>query len=238
MKKRYILGFVLGIVTYVILHLFFNIYEAFAITMALVIGYSVLIFLKTYKFKVMLKNLNQFVDITDQSIGKIILDEKNINKSIHDIKNELFFVKNMLEKKEYDKAQDKIDNILLDCFKIYSPSICTNIYVDSFLSRFINTHSQIDFDIKIDVPDKIKMKPMDLSSLMLCLLQDDMIRKKGTMKFHMYANINELRINIEYPNKINIENDDLQILLKIIVNKYHGEIKIESNQIQCFLFFI
>ena len=67
-----------------------------------------------------------------------------------DIKNELFFVKNMLEKKEYDKAQDKIDNILLDCFKIYSPSICTNIYVDSFLSRFINTHSQIDFDIKID----------------------------------------------------------------------------------------
>ena len=134
--------------------------------------------------------------------------------------------------------QDKIDNILLDCFKIYSPSICTNIYVDSFLSRFINTHSQIDFDIKIDVPDKIKMKPMDLSSLMLCLLQDDMIRKKGTMKFHMYANINELRINIEYPNKINIENDDLQILLKIIVNKYHGEIKIESNQIQCFLFFI
>lgn len=185
MKKRYILGFVLGIVTYVILHLFFNIYEAFAITMALVIGYSVLIFLKTYKFKVMLKNLNQFVDITDQSIEKIILDEKNINKSIHDIKNELFFVKNMLEKKEYDKAQDKIDNILLDCFKIYSPSICTNIYVDSFLSRFINTHSQIDFDIKIDVPDKIKMKPMDLSSLMLCLLQDDMIRKKGTMKFHM-----------------------------------------------------
>ena len=75
MKKRYILGFVLGIVTYVILHLFFNIYEAFAITMALVIGYSVLIFLKTYKFKVMLKNLNQFVDITDQSIEKIILDE-------------------------------------------------------------------------------------------------------------------------------------------------------------------
>lgn len=82
------------------------------------------------------------------------------------------------------------------------------------------------------------MKPMDLSSLMLCLLQDDMIIKKGTMKFHMYANINELRINIEYPNKINIENDDLQILLKIIVNKYQGEIKIESNQIQCFLFFI
>ena len=60
----------------------------------------------------MLKNLNQFVDITDQSIEKIILDEKKINKSIHDIKNELFFVKNMLEKKEYDKAQDKIDNIL------------------------------------------------------------------------------------------------------------------------------
>ena len=82
------------------------------------------------------------------------------------------------------------------------------------------------------------MKPMDLSSLMLCLLQDDMIRKKGTMKFHMYANINELRINIEYPNKINIENDDLQILLRIIVKKYHGEIKIESNQIQCFLFFV
>lgn len=77
MKKRYILGFVLGIITYVILHLFFNIYEAFAITMALVIGYSVLIFFKTYKFKVMLKNLNQFVDITDQSIEKIILDEKS-----------------------------------------------------------------------------------------------------------------------------------------------------------------
>ena len=55
MKKRYILGFVLGIIIYVILHLFFNIYEAFAITMALVIGYSVLIFFKTYKFKVMLR---------------------------------------------------------------------------------------------------------------------------------------------------------------------------------------
>ena len=68
----------------------------------------------SHKFKVMLKNLNQFVDITDQSIEKIILDEKNINKSIHDIKNELFFVKNMLEKKEYDKAQDKIDNILCE----------------------------------------------------------------------------------------------------------------------------
>ena len=140
----------------------------------------------------------------------------HINKSIHNIKNELYYVKDKQIKKEYNDAQEKIDNVLLECYKIYSPSICANIYIDSFLTKFIKKHSKIEFDIKIDVPEKIEMKPMDLSSLMLCVLHDDLIQEDGIMKFHMYANINELCLNVEYPNKLKID-DDLLILLKTIV---------------------
>ncbi len=42
--------------------------------------------------------------------------------------------------------------------------------------------------------------------------------------------------HIEYPNKLKIDNE-LQILLKTVVKKYHGKLIINDNQIKCFLFF-
>lgn len=236
MKKNYKLGFILGIIIYVILHGLFNVSRIFAFAISLGSGYIILNYLRIYELKIRLKSLNQFVDITDQSAEKIITENKELKECIHDIKNDLYTMKNLLGKSEFNKMEEKIDNLILECAKIHSPAICINIYVDSFLTKFISDHPQISLDIKINVPEKINMKAMDLSSFMLCLLHDSLINESGKMKFHMCVNNNELSAYVVYPNEITTIQDDSQTLLEIIVKKYHGEIEIKRDEIRCILF--
>lgn len=65
MKKNYIFSFIFGIIIYFVLHSLFDINKIFEITITLLLGCGVLIFLKINKYKIMLANLNEFVDITN-----------------------------------------------------------------------------------------------------------------------------------------------------------------------------
>lgn len=236
MKKNYLFGIITGIVMYIILHTFFNLSRIFTIPISFVIAFIVWNYLRIYKLRTLLNNLNKFVNITDQSFDRMVNDKNELKLYVHDLKYDLLEIRDLLQKNDINKVKIKIEDTLLECAKHDVPSLCKNVYVDSFLTDFVLNHPSLTIDVKVDIPEIINIKVMDLSSFILCLLNENLIRESGKMSFHMIVKNNELITHITYPDKINNIEDDSQLILKAIVKKYHGEIIIENNHIKCILF--
>ena len=236
MKKKYKIGIFFGIILYLIIYGFFNVSRLICLSICLGMSIIAFTYMYIYELKLSLRNLKYFVDSTNQSSEIMILEYTKQKKCMHDIKNDLFFIKDMLNKGEQCQVQKKIDNLLIECFQNDSPAICTNIYVNSFLTYFISKHPQINIDIKINVPEKINMKPIDLSTLMLCLLKDEFATGTRNMKFYMSVNENELVVRVIYCEQILSVDNDVEMLLEIFAKNYQGDFKIKKNEISCILF--
>lgn len=228
------LGFVLGIVLYFILD-GLKISKIITVFISILIGWIVYLYIKYYQLKVNMNHTNQWISMTNQSIEKFMKEKQKIQNCMHDMKNQLYEIKSLCEQKDYKKIEQKIDAISMQCTKLSTSSISTNMVLDTFLSKFISNHPQLQYDIKINVPDSIQMKTNEFSSFLICLLKDEFIKQKGNMTIHMNMTENELVSNIFYPNEIKMEEDCL-FILETIVNQYHGKLKIKENQINCILF--
>lgn len=237
MYKKFGFGFIAGIIIYIILHEIFNIPKILTLIIALFVFYILLTYLKSCKLKIMLDNLNKFVSVSNKYVENIIEERKEMRCHVHDIKNKLYSIKECIHKKDFTNMEDEVDKLLIECLKIYPSSICSNVYIDSFLSKFILNHPKLQYDIKINVPENINIKVMDLTSFILCLLNDNLIKNQGNLMFHMCSNDSELVTNVIYPNNISDMDEDSLLILNLLVKKYHGNIIIEEKQIKCVLFF-
>lgn len=90
--------------------------------------------------------------LLDIHLGAIIEERKERRCHVHDIKNKLYYIKECAHKKDFTNMEDEVDKLWIECMKIYPSSICSNVYIDSFLSKFILNHPKLQYDIKINVP--------------------------------------------------------------------------------------
>ena len=237
MKIKKILPFLLGILIYFILHVVFDVSRILVFIIVLIILYVLVNVYEIYKSKLTIKNLNQFADMTERSLEKLMVEKKAHQTLLHDIKNDLYSIRSDCESNKVDEAQEKVDALLTSCSKACTPPICSNMILDSLLSKFILDHPQIDFDIQIQIPETINMKSMDLATFFFCLFKEDLNLNTGNMKIHVIADKYQLRTDITYPENIQIrEEDDSMLILQLLIKKYHGGSKVDKNHIKCIAF--
>ena len=108
--------------------------------------------------------------------------------------------------------------------------------MDVILQSFIQEH-KLDYDIQIHVPKRMdSMDPQDLTTLLTCVLDSNLVKENEDFMFHMNLKEKELILHVQYSLDIKNMTPSNQSILNIILNKYHGTKIVDSKDMKIILF--
>ncbi len=186
------------------------------------------------EYQRMLKRQKQHYDhMVSSNIG--------IRKFQHDIKNQLFCLKRLLENGNIDGGLEYLRDLLYDCGKIGTRIETGNDVIDAIVEDIIKEEDHIAIEWNGCFPKKTKIKDTDLSILFANILKNareeimDLPDKKimVTVKL-LNGSIFVSCKNATNPSRIRLGKGAGRgiglVKVKEIVERYHGDMKIERGE--------
>ena len=207
----------------------------FTISVLVLLSVAIIVFSRI-RSKLEIEMYRNFIELSSHYTEQMIHEQTGIKELIHDMRNSLDDIKVLSQKKEYEAIEEQINQELVKYGKLYPNSICINPYVDVILQNFIQEH-KLDYDIQIHVPKRIdSMDPQDLTTLLTCVLDSNLVKENEDFMFHMNLKEKELILHIQYPLDIKNMTPSNKSILNIILNKYHGTKIMDSKDMKIILF--
>lgn len=143
--------------------------------------------------------------------------QENLRTFRHDIKNHVLSLKILIENNENQKASDYLDSVFtgIDCSYEYSKS--GNSEIDSILNYKLNKAKALGIKtcFSVNVPDKLNIRPFDLSVVLGNLLDnaieaaDKCDEKLINISAELERNVLYLSISNSFDGKLNYEGGKL-----------------------------
>lgn len=177
----------------------------------------------------------EIVSMTEKNINEIVIQQREIQKIIHDTKNQMLEIDMMVEKNQLEEIRPFIKRWQENFYSSYHTPVCLNVYIDNILCNKMEEYPDINFDLKINVPEQISMNTTDLISLLTIVIDHscETLRKNKSSQYYLEitCNENEFEIFESYqPCQINTIKDSFkENYLTNIVKKYHGDRVIENK---------
>lgn len=152
--------------------IFINIIILFVINVFVFYLYDVL--MKSYDEKMEKALLKQQNNAYLKQLEIINQSQENLKEFRHNVKNHVLSLKTLIENNENSAAIDYLDSVFksIDCLDEYSKS--GNSEIDGILNYKLNKAAAcgIKIDIDINVPEKLNIRPFDLSVVLGNLLDN------------------------------------------------------------------
>ena len=176
--------------------------------------------------------------MTEKNIDQIEIQQREIQKLIHDTKNQLLEIEMMIDQNEIEKIKPYIRQWQVNYYSSYRTPICLNVYINNILQSKIHEFSDITFHLTINVPEIINMNTTDLIAFLTILINRscNLLRKNKKSDYYLEIRYfdNELEIYehfpicmVKEPKYINKFQDDY---LKSIIEKYNGDLDVSENE--------
>lgn len=180
----------------------------------------------------------ELIIMAENNIDQIGNQQQEIQKLIHDTKNQLLEIEMMINQNEIEKIKPYIRQWQISYYTSYRTPICLNIYINNILQSKMDEFYDIAFHLTINVPVSIDMKTTDLISFLTILISRSCNLLRKNKQFDYYLEIryfdNELEIYehfpvclVKEPEYINKFKDDY---LKSIIERYNGDVAVSVNQ--------
>lgn len=180
----------------------------------------------------------ELIAMTEKNIDQIEIQQREIQKLIHDTKNQLLEIEMMIDQNEIEKIKPYIRQWQVNYYSSYRTPICLNVYINNILQSKIDEFSDIMFHLTINVPEIINMNTTDLIAFLTILINRscNLLRKNKKSDYYLEIRYfdNELEIYehfpiclVKEPKYINKFQDDY---LKSIIEKYNGDLDVSENE--------
>ena len=180
----------------------------------------------------------ELIAMTEKNIDQIEIQQREIQKLIHDTKNQLLEIEMMIDQNEIEKIKPYIRQWQVNYYSSYRTPICLNVYINNILQSKIDEFSDITFHLTINVPEIINMNTTDLIAFLTILINRscNLLRKNKKSDYYLEIRYfdNELEIYehfpicmVKEPKYINKFQDDY---LKSIIEKYNGDLDVSENE--------
>lgn len=189
----------------------------------------------------------ELIAMTEKNIDQIEIQQREIQKLIHDTKNQLLEIEMMIDQNEIEKIKPYIRQWQVNYYTSYRTPICLNVYINNILQSKIDEFSDITFHLTINVPETIDMNTTDLIAFLTILINRSCNLLRKNKKNDYYLEIRYIDNELEFyehfpiclvkePKYINKFQDDY---LKSIIEKYNGDVDVSENEEykQCILLF-
>lgn len=189
----------------------------------------------------------ELIAMTEKNIDQIEIQQREIQKLIHDTKNQLLEIEMMIDQNEIEKIKPYIRQWQVNYYTSYRTPICLNVYINNILQSKIDEFSDITFHLTINVPETINMNTTDLIAFLTILINRscNLLRKNKETDYYLEIRYidNELEFYehfsiclVKEPKYINKFQDDY---LKSIIEKYNGDVDVSENEEykECILLF-
>ena len=151
---------------------------------------------------------------------------------MHDTKNQILEIDMMVEQNRIDQIRPFIKEWQKYFFTGFHTPVCLNVYIDHILRCKIEEYPDIQFDLKLQIPEYIPMNTSDLISLFTILIdyscRIQMKNHQSVYRLEICVKDHELEIyekySFDHNFKLNYELEFKNKFIKNIVNKYQGNI--------------
>lgn len=177
----------------------------------------------------------QMIEMTEKNIDKIAQEQKKIQQVIHDSKNTLLEVDEMITQGKVDQIHSYINDSLKNSMYTYESPLCLNVYIDSILREKIRLYSEIQFDLTLQIPERIPIKTTDLIALVSMVIDKscNQIQKENGTFYHLelIGNEHELSINeCFFTQQIEVDmRFSRESYLMALIKKYDGDIILSTQ---------
>lgn len=205
----------------------------FYLVMYLIMKYLTL--WKNYKGLVMRTDI---LDLAVKQTELLMQEQKHMRKLLHDTKNQFLLVDTLLQEEKYSLIHKNIQEFLSDFSKNYVVSLCNNPYLDAVLRQVMKRHATINFNFKIQVPDKLALRDEDLFVILTKLI-DAVCNQiiENNIQVVILGNEDELSIRVTYvllEELAYAKKEDVTRLysdkaMNFMINKYAGHMQIKNT---------
>lgn len=228
----------------------YNREQLFLMVLIEIIVFTLFCFSLTYNM-LMRKNyynlmFQKLILMTESHIEQISNEHKQIEKLIHDTKNQILEMDMLIQQNEKDKAHQYIENWLRNFVYSHEVALCLNVYIDSVLRQKMKDYPMIEFHLKLQIPENIPMKTTDLLSIITIIVEQscNVIKNSANKIYHLEIKGNEYELSFieRYEtNGIFLKKDVFkESYIKELFQKYDGDITttIENGEITKSFFLI
>lgn len=232
------------------------------LTIAISLG-SLLIVIITYYIFIKLNSLYnersnyRIVGIKNEMLQKEMKEKERIYKGVrkfqHDFKNHIICLESLLKQEKFESANEYIDGLKDEVVETYTWIKTGNDVVDAILNqkKLEGTKKNIEMDMKINIPEGINIKPLDLCTILGNALDnsievnekiEDIHRRNINVKINPYKDY--LFIEISNPTLFNPIDEEGELKttkkdkgnhgfgmksIKAVVKKYNGILNYEYD---------
>ncbi len=232
------------------------------LTIAISLG-SLLIVIITYYIFIKLNSLYnernnyRIVEIKNEMLQKEMEEKESIYEGVrkfqHDFKNHIICLESLLKQEKFESANEYIDGLKDEVAETYTWIKTGNDVVDAILNqkKLEGTKKNIKMNMKINIPEGINIKPLDLCTILGNALDngievnekiEDIHRRNINVKINPYKDY--LFIEISNPTLFNPIDDEGKLKttkkdkenhgfgmksIKSVVEKYNGILNYEYD---------